>query len=241
MADADLRVRDLHAYYGTAHILFGVDLDVPAGTTLALLGRNGAGKTTLLRSVANAGVTTTGTVTYAGHRLSSLPSYRVARAGVQLVPDDRRIFTGLSVRENLDLGIRATRGAGSGRSPLPRERVLDLFPMLRPLLDRGGHALSGGEQQCLAIARAMVANPTLLLLDEPSEGLAPLIVEQVGAALARLRAEFDLTVLLAEQNTRFAVELADSVAVIDGGALVFTGSRDDFATQDDLRRRYLAV
>lgn len=238
MADADLRVRDLHAYYGTAHILFGVDLDVPAGTTLALLGRNGAGKTTLLRSIANAGVTTTGTVSYAGRRLSSMPSYRVARAGVQLVPDDRRIFTGLSVRDNLAL---ATRGAGPGRPPLPRERVLDLFPMLRPLLDRGGHALSGGEQQCLAIARAMVANPALLLLDEPSEGLAPLIVEQVGAAVARLRAEFDLTVLLAEQNTRFAVELADNVAVIDGGALVFTGSREEFAGQEDLRRRYLAV
>ena len=238
MTDTDLRVRDLHAYYGTAHILFGIDLDVPAGTTLALLGRNGAGKTTLLRSIANAGVSTTGTVSYAGRTLSTMPSHRVARTGVQLVPDDRRIFAGLSVRENLAL---AARGAGPGRPALPHERVLDLFPMLRPLLDRGGHALSGGEQQCLAIARAMVANPTLLLLDEPSEGLAPLIVEQVGTAVARLRAEFELTVLLAEQNNRFAVELADSVAVIDGGSLVFTGTREQFDDQEELRHRYLAV
>ena len=234
----ELRVRQLHAYYGTAHVLFGVDLDVPPGSTTAILGRNGAGKTTLLRSIARAEVTTTGQVRYGDLDLTKLPTYRVARAGVQLVPEDRRIFTGLSVRENLRLAARADAG---GRPALPVSRIVDLFPLLEKLLARPGYALSGGEQQLLAIGRAMVANPTLLLLDEPSEGLAPRIVEQVGRAIRRLQVEFDLSVMLAEQNTPFAVGLADAVCLIDGGEVVWSGEAVDFARNDEIQRRYLAV
>jgi ABC-type branched-subunit amino acid transport system ATPase component len=238
VAARELAVRGLHAYYGAAHILFGVDLTVPGGSTLALLGRNGAGKTTLLKSIANAGVTTTGSVRYGETELRSLPPHRVARAGVQLVPEDRRIFTRLTVRENLQLAVQ---GAGPGRPAVATERILELFPLLKDLLGRPGYALSGGEQQLLAIARAMVANPTLLLLDEPSEGLAPRIVEQVGGAVRRLQREFRLTAVLAEQNTRFAVDLADEVCVIDGGRVVYSGRTSEFAAADAVKHRYLAV
>ncbi|MDA8275458.1 MAG: ABC transporter ATP-binding protein [Actinomycetota bacterium] len=234
----DLEVRDLHAHYGTAHVLFGVDLTVPAGTTTALLGRNGAGKTTLLKSIANAEVRTSGSVRYGSTDLRALSPYRVARAGVQLVPEDRRIFTRLTVRENLRL---ATKAATPERPPVPVDRIVELFPLLGDLIGRAGYALSGGEQQLLAIARAMVGNPSLLLLDEPSEGLAPRIVEQVGDAIERLQSEFSLTVVLAEQNSRFAVDLADAVCVIDGGRVVFDGSAGEFATQDAVRERYLQV
>lgn len=238
MAPGDLVIQDLHAYYGSAHIIFGIDLTVPAGSTLALLGRNGAGKTTLLKSIANAGVRTAGSVQYGEAELRSLPPHKVARTGVQLVPEDRRIFTRLTVRENLRL---AASGAGPQRPAVPMERILGLFPLLKDLLGRPGYALSGGEQQLLAIARAIVANPTLLLLDEPSEGLAPRIVEQVGAAVRRLQAEFELTTVLAEQNTPFAVDLAGEICVIDGGSVVFSGPASDFAAADAIKHRYLAV
>lgn len=238
MAPRDLTVRDLHAYYGSAHIIFGIDLTVPGGSTLAVLGRNGAGKTTLLKSIANAGVRTSGSVRYGEAELRSLAPYKVARAGLQLVPEDRRIFTRLTVRENLHLAVK---GTSLGRPSVALEKILDLFPLLQNLLGRPGYALSGGEQQLLAIARAMVANPTLLLLDEPSEGLAPRIVEQVGAAVKRLQTEFQLTTVLAEQNTRFAVDLADEVCVIDGGSIVFSGRTSEFAAADAIKHRYLAV
>lgn len=238
MAPRELTLRDLHAYYGSAHIIFGIDLTVPGGSTLALLGRNGAGKTTLLKSIANAGVRTSGSIRYGEVELRSLAPHKVARAGVQLVPEDRRIFNRLTVRENLRLAVK---GGSPGRPAVAMERILDLFPMLKDLLGRPGYALSGGEQQLLAIARAMVANPTLLLLDEPSEGLAPRIVEQVGAAVKRLQSEFQLTAILAEQNTHFAVDLADEVCVIDGGSVVFSGRTSDFAAADAIKHRYLAV
>ncbi|MGC8463069.1 MAG: ABC transporter ATP-binding protein [Acidimicrobiales bacterium] len=234
----DLEVRGLHAFYGTAHVLFGVDLTVPAGTTTALLGRNGAGKTTLLRSIANAEVKTNGSVHYGPTDLRALAPHRVARAGVQLVPEDRRIFTRLTVRENLRL---ATKAATPDRPALSVDRIVDLFPLLGDLIGRAGYALSGGEQQLLAIARAMVGNPSLLLLDEPSEGLAPRIVEQVGEVIRRLQSEFTLTVVLAEQNSHFAVGLADAVCVIDDGRVVFDGTAGAFAAQDDVRERYLQV
>jgi branched-chain amino acid transport system ATP-binding protein len=234
----DLRIRDLHAYYGTAHVLFGVDLDVPAGQSTAILGRNGAGKTTLMRSIARGGVSTSGQVRYGDLDLASLPPYRVARSGVQLVPEDRRIFGRLSVRENLTLAAPSDRGA---RAALPIEQITELFPLLDKLLGRSGYALSGGEQQLLAIGRAMVANPSLLLLDEPSEGLAPRIVEQVGEAVRRLQQEYELTVVLTEQNTEFALGLADHVCLIDGGQVVWSGDTEQFSHADELQRRYLGV
>ena len=238
MAAPDLTVRGLHAYYGSAHVLFDVELDVPAGGTLAVLGRNGAGKTTLLRSIASAGLTVRGDVRLGGERLVGLPSFAVARLGVQLVPEDRRILASLSVRDNLRLTSAA---ASRERPPLAVERVVALFPLLGGLLDRPGYALSGGEQQIVAVARAMVGNPALLLLDEPAEGLAPLVVEQVGEAIRALRGEFDLTVVIAEQNTPFALGLAQSVCLLDGGRVVYTGAAREFAAADDLKRTYLAV
>lgn len=238
MAPDELTIRDLHAYYGSAHIIFGIDLTVPGGSTLALLGRNGAGKTTVLKSIANAGIRTSGSVRYGDVELRSLVPHKVARAGVQLVPEDRRIFTRLTVRENLRLAVK---GTSRDRPAVAMERILGLFPLLKDLLGRPGYALSGGEQQLLAIARAIVANPTLLLLDEPSEGLAPRIAEQVSAAVKRLKSEFPLTVVLAEQNTPFAVDLADQICVIDGGSVVFSGRTGDFEAADAIRHRYLAL
>lgn len=238
MALPDLVVEQLHAFYGSAHVLFGIDLQVPGGTTTAVLGRNGAGKTTLLKGMANAGLTTTGAVRYGDVVLSDLPSHRVARSGVQLVPEDRRIFSTLTVRENL---LLARKAASADRAVLPLDRVVDLFPLLGRLINRAGYALSGGEQQLLAVARAMVSNPTLLLLDEPSEGLAPRIVEQVGEAVKRLQREFELTVVLAEQNTHFAVDIADRVCVIDGGSVVYAGTTADFERAESVKHKYLAV
>lgn len=234
----ELSVRGLHAYYGSAHVLFDLDLDVGAGETLAVLGRNGAGKTTLLRSLANAGVRTRGDVRYGDQLLSRLNPFKVARAGVQLVPEDRRIFATLSVRDNLRL---AEAGAGAGRAPLSLPRVLEFFPLLGKLLDRRGSELSGGEQQLLAIGRAMTSNPTLMLLDEPAEGLAPRVVEQVGQAIRRLREEFELTVVIAEQKTDFALELCDRVCLIDDGRVVYRGAKSEFAVAHELKQLYLAV
>ena len=237
MPPRDLHLHDVHAYYGSAHVLFGISLEVPAASTVAVLGRNGAGKTTLMRSIANVGVSTTGEIRYGEVQLRTQP-HRIAKMGVQLVPEDRRIFTRLSVRENLQLAAQA---AGKDRPARPPAEIVGLFPMLTRLLDRPGYALSGGEQQLLAVARAMTANPTLLLLDEPSEGLAPRIVEEVGEAIRRLQAEFAISVLVAEQNTRFAVGLAEHVCLIDSGTVVWSGSAAEFKNDDALQQRYLSV
>lgn len=238
MAPRELCIHNLHAYYDSAHVLFGVDLDVPAGTTVALLGRNGAGKTTLMRSVTNVGVRTTGSVRYGEQELRTTAPYRVARLGVQLVPEDRRILARLTVRQNIELAMTAAGASTGGRT---LDELTEAFPILGPLLDRPGFALSGGEQQLVAIARAMAANPSLLLLDEPSEGLAPLIVKQVSDAIRRIQREFSVSVLLAEQNIRFALGLAEYVCLIDAGSVVWNGPAAEFADQRELHHRYLAV
>lgn len=231
-------IRDLHAFYGTAHVLFGVDLDVAPGASLAVLGRNGAGKTTLLRSVVQAGVRTTGSVRFGASALIGLESFRIARRGVQLVPEDRRVYSTLTVRENLEI---ATRASAPERPPLPLERVLAIFPTLEPLLGRRGNELSGGQQQLVAIARAVVSNPRLLLMDEPSAGLAPVVLATVEESIRRLRSELSMTVVVAEQNARFALALCEEVAVLEKGRLVFRGPKASFEGEEELQRRFLAV
>lgn len=232
-----LEITGLNARYGTAHVLFDVDVSVGAGRTVALLGRNGAGKTTLLRSIARGLVSTTGEVRYAGKRIDRLTADRVARAGVQLVPEDRRVFGSLTVEENLLLGLHAA----GGRPRQSVARMVEMFPMLADLLGRNGFALSGGEQQLVAVARAMMASPTLLLLDEPSEGLAPRIVQEVGEGLRAIKERFDVTVILAEQNVAFALEIADDVCVIDDGRVAYQGGGAEFQARPEIRDRYLKV
>jgi branched-chain amino acid transport system ATP-binding protein len=230
-------VNGLHAYYGTAHVLFDINLAAPPGATVVILGRNGAGKTTLLKSIMRLDVQTLGTITFKGERIDTLAPYQVARRGIGFVPGDRRIYPDLTVRENLELA----RHSAVGRAPLSVAEIVATFPTLEPLLDRRGSALSGGEQQLVAIARALVGNPDLLLLDEPSEGLAPVIVQRVRQAILQLKADHGTTLLLAEQNARFAIGLADDVLVIDEGRIVFRGSPDEFRAAEEVQSRYLAV
>jgi branched-chain amino acid transport system ATP-binding protein len=242
MSDALLRLDNVEAWYGSGQALFGISLSVWRGEIVALLGRNGAGKSTSLRSVMQIEVRTRGAITYEGHDLTRHSTTGVARLGIGYVPEDRRIFGRMTVRENLLLGRQLARGGWDAVSDAASlEKTLETFPMLGPLLDRRGGVLSGGEQQLLAIARSLVGGPELMLLDEPSEGLAPLTLKQVRAAIESAHRDFGVTVLLAEQNATFALALADRVAVIDTGRVVFTGKTEELRAQPELMSRYLGV
>jgi branched-chain amino acid transport system ATP-binding protein len=230
-----LAVEAIHTAYGLSRVLFGVSLEVAAGECVALLGRNGVGKTTTLRSIMGLAPPQRGRILWRGQDITGWPPYRVARAGLGFVPEDRRIFAELTVWENLDV---ARRGADRGRWTV--ERVFDLFPKLRELSRRQGGYLSGGEQQMLTIARTLMGNPDLLLLDEPSEGLAPLVVDHLGEQIARLKAE-GLTLLLAEQNVEFALELADRVYVLEKGQVRFSGPAARLREDESLRHELLAL
>lgn len=233
-----LRLVDVDAYYGTAQALFRVSLDVPEGSIVALLGRNGAGKSTTLRSVMRLGVRTYGTIAFGERDLTRLSTSEVARLGVGYVPEDRRIYARMTVLENLQLG----RGlAHRGRPELGVSTILETFPLLRPLLARRGGVLSGGEQQLLAIARSLIGNPRLMLLDEPSEGLAPKIVADLRDAIRTLRDGFGCSVLLAEQNTRFALALADRAAIVETGRIVWSGPVAELVASPDVLERSLGV
>jgi branched-chain amino acid transport system ATP-binding protein len=228
-----LQVEGLHAYYGLSHVLFDVSIQVREGEAVFLLGRNGAGKSTTLKSVVGLVPARRGTVRYRGRDLAGLPPHQVARLGVGYVPDDRRIFPDLAVWENLEV---AARGPGEWTF----DRVFELFPVLREKRHHRGSHLSGGEQKMLAIARALVGNPDLLLLDEPMEGLAPRLVRVLEDRIAQLKAR-GLTVLLAEQNVPAALRLADRGYVIDDGRIRFEGSVRDLQENHEVRRRYLMV
>ncbi len=229
-----LDVQDLHTAYGLSRVLFGVSIQVRPGECVCLLGRNGVGKTTTMRSIMGLTPPHAGRVVWKGRDITGWPPYRVARAGLGFVPEDRRIFAELTVWENLDV---ASRGAAGGWTV---ERVFDLFPRLRDLAHRQGGFLSGGEQQMLTIARTLMGNPELLLLDEPSEGLAPLVVDHLAEQIGRLKAE-GLTILLAEQNTEFSLALADRVYVLEKGALRFSGPAARLRQDEALRRELLAL
>jgi branched-chain amino acid transport system ATP-binding protein len=236
MNSAILEMTGVHAGYGQAKVLFDVSLDINPGECVCLLGRNGVGKTTTMRSIMGAARLTQGSVQWRGRNITGLPSYRIAKRGIGFVPEDRRVFAELTVGENLDV---ATRRGANGKS-WTLDRVFDLFPKLRELIDRKGGYLSGGEQQMLTIARTLMGNPELLLLDEPSEGLAPLVVDHMHEQISRLKRE-GLTILLAEQNVEFSLTLADRVYILQKGRIVYQGGAADVLHDETLRHRYLAI
>jgi len=231
-----LAVENIHTAYGLSRVLFGVSLEVAAGECVCLLGRNGVGKTTTMRSVMGLTPPSTGRVLFDGKDITGRAPYRVARAGIGFVPEDRRIFPELTVWENLDVAGRAARRTGHWTI----ETVYALFPVLRKLSDRMGGYLSGGEQQMLTIGRTLMGNPDLLLLDEPSEGLAPLVVEALCTQIGALKAQ-GLTILLAEQSVDFCLTLADRVYVLEKGEVRFTGAADTLRTDRAELDRLLAV
>jgi branched-chain amino acid transport system ATP-binding protein len=227
-----LEVDGIHTYYGESHVLHGVSLRVAPGEAVALLGRNGAGKTTAIRSIVGFTPPRAGRVLFEGQAIERWPAYRIARRGLALVPQGRRIFAPLSVRENLLLGARSEGWT--------LERVFELFPRLRERQAQLGGTLSGGEQQMLAIARALLTNGRLLLLDEPSEGLAPLIVREIGTILTALKAD-RLSLLLVEQNYHLALRVADRVYVMNKGQIVYQGTPAGLEADEEVKRRYLGV
>jgi branched-chain amino acid transport system ATP-binding protein len=230
-----LAVQDIYTAYGLSQVLFGVSIHVARGECVCLLGRNGVGKTTTMRSIIGLTPPRRGRVVWKGRDVTGRQPYQIARAGIGFIPEDRRIFADLTVWENLDV---ASRGAGHGGFTV--ERVFDLFPKLRELVDRQGGFLSGGEQQMLTIARTLMGNPELLLLDEPSEGLAPLVVEHLKEQIGRLKRD-GLTILLAEQNVGFSLDLADRVYVLEKGRIRFEGTAREFRDNDAIRQQYLAL
>ena len=227
-----LDVDGIHTYYGESHVLHGVSLSVGPGEAVALLGRNGAGKTTLIRSLMGFTPPREGRILLEGEAIHRWPAHRIARRGLALVPQGRRIFAPLTVRENLLLGARPDGWT--------LERVFELFPRLRERSHQAGGTLSGGEQQMLALGRALLTNGRVLLLDEPSEGLAPIVVREIGRILRRLKGE-RLPILLVEQNYHLALGVADRVYVMSKGQIVYEGTPAELGANDEVKRRYLGV
>jgi len=230
-----LEATELNTYYGRSHILFDVSLDVNRGETVCLMGRNGAGKTTTFRSIMGLTPPKTGKVVFNGENCTGFPPYKMARRGIGFVPEDRRILGPFTVKENLDLGKIPQR-----KGMWDLERVVKHFPILRGLLNRVGGSLSGGEQQMLTIARALMGNPDVLLLDEPTEGLSPVIIGDLKDLILGLK-EASTTILLSEQNIRFAMAVSDRVVIIDKGHVVYKGSIEEFQREESIQKRYLAV
>jgi branched-chain amino acid transport system ATP-binding protein len=230
-----LTLEGVNSFYGRAHILHDVGFAVPRGSVLVLLGRNGAGKSTVMKTLIGLVTPASGRITFDGTAIASLPPHRIARLGLGYVPEERRVFTELTVTENLDVGRRPAR---PGQEPWTPARLFALFPNLGAMRDRPGGRMSGGEQQMLSIARTLMGNPKLVLLDEPSEGLAPVIVRQMADAILALKRD-GVTVLLAEQNLRFAVGVADHAAVIEKGRIVWTGPLDTLRQDAALRAEHL--
>jgi branched-chain amino acid transport system ATP-binding protein len=229
-----LELDGVHAYYGRSHVLYGVSLVARQGEVVSLLGRNGAGKSTTLKAIMGLVDVARGAIRFDAQSLVGLPTHRISRHGIGFVPEDRRIFSELTVLENLRVGATSQSG------DVTVERVFDPFPKLAQLAGQRGGSLSGGEQQMLTIARTLMTNPRLLLLDEPSEGLAPVVVRALGDAIAALKGR-GLTILLSEQNVKFARRLADRAYIIEKGEIKFEGTIADLDRDESLRRAYLSV
>jgi branched-chain amino acid transport system ATP-binding protein len=232
-----LDVVGLDVRYGSSQVLFGLKLQVRQGETLALLGRNGAGKSTSMKAIAGVIAAAAGRIQFNQKNITGMASHLIARAGMGFVPEDRQIFTGLSVQDNLVIGAKLGQ---QGEQAWTLERVYEMLPLLYPLRQRMGGLLSGGEQQMLTIGRALMGNPSLLLLDEPSEGLAPIMVQKIGELIENLR-QLGTTIVLAEQNLHFCLGLADRAVVIDKGSDVFVGSIAELNANADIKKRYLSV
>ena len=237
MSSPVLSVDCIDVFYGASQILFGVGLDVQPGQTMALLGRNGAGKSTTMKAIAGLAAPSKGSVRFRGHDVTARKPFVMARQGLAYVPEDRQVFPDHSVQDNL---VIAAKKGPAGQDDWPLKRVYEVFPLLEPLKARAAGRLSGGEQQMLAIARALMGNPVMLLLDEPSEGLAPIVVAGIGTLLKQLRAN-GATVLIAEQNMHFCLGIASDAVVIDKGQIVYRDTIAGLKANKDVRSRYLAM
>ena len=230
-----LEVKEIHTYYGTSHILFGISFDVKEGEAVCLLGRNGAGKTTTFRSIIGLTAPKSGSIKFKGTEIVGKPSYRIAQMGIGFVPDTRRIFPDLTVRQNI---LVARREKGNAIWNL--ETIYALFPKLRELDTHMGTQLSGGEQQMLTIARTLMTNPELLLLDEPGEGLAPLVIKAMEEQLGEIK-KLGITMLICEHNVGLATTLSDRGYVIDKGTIRYQGTIEELQQNEEVRKKYLMV
>jgi branched-chain amino acid transport system ATP-binding protein len=230
-----LEVRNLHAYYGKSHILQGVDLDIAAGEVVSLLGRNGVGRSTTVKAIMGE-VPPQGTIRFKGKDIAGLPNYKIARSGLGYVPEHRDIFPGLTVRQNLLLGVKDVRRPGKWRI----EGMLEMFPNLAARADTPAGVLSGGEKQMLTVCRTLMGDPELIMIDEPTEGLAPLIVQQVGDLIAKIAAA-GVSILLVEQKLSIALRISHRVYVMGHGRIVFEGTPDQLRASDDVRKEWLEV
>jgi branched-chain amino acid transport system ATP-binding protein len=235
---AMLEIRELHAWYGASHVLHGVSIDVRQGEVVALVGRNGAGKTTTIRAIMGLMTRTRGEVTFAGNDLMTRRAHERFRLGLAYVPEERRIVPGLTVRENLQLGLVASHQTVNARAAI--DEIAETFPRLKERLNQEATTLSGGEQQMLAIARAIIAKPKMILLDEPSEGIMPVLVEEMGALFRQLR-DRGTTLLLIEQNVEWALRLADRAIILDQGDVVHQSSSAALLADAAIQERYCAV
>ena len=233
-----LDVKEINTYYGTSHILFDVSLSVDSGETVCILGRNGAGKTTTMRSIMGLTRPQSGSVQFHGEDLRGKPPYYIAQKGMGYVPDNRLIFPDLTVRENLDLAYKVPKNFDG--EPWTVDRIYELFPLLKILDKRLGGYLSGGEQQMLTLGRTLMGNPDLLLLDEPVEGLAPLVVKDLGEQILKLK-EMGETILFSEQNVRFATMTAERAYVIDKGKIRYQGSIEELSANEEIKKKYLMI
>jgi branched-chain amino acid transport system ATP-binding protein len=230
-----LKIHDIHTYYGNSYVLQGISLELAKGSVVAILGRNGMGKTTLIRSILGFTPCRQGQIVFKDTDITQTSTYKIARMNIGLVPQGRRIFPSLSVLENLRVGVR-----GKGADTWNEEKIFSLFPPLKERAHHKGNELSGGEQQMLAIARALMTNPELLLMDEPTEGLAPLLVRTIGDAILQLK-EAGLSTLLVEQNLPFAIKVADYTHVLSKGTIVYSSTPSELWENEEVKAQYLGI
>ncbi len=232
-----LEIKDIHTYIGESYILQGVSMEIPKGKVVALLGRNGVGKTTLIYSIVGFRPIRTGSILLEGKEISSLPAHKIIRSGIGLVPQGRRIFSSLTVNENLEVPYKCPSRSDQD---FDAEKILQIFPILKERKDHRGGKLSGGEQQMLATGRGLVSRPKLLLMDEPSEGLAPLLVRDLGEIIRSFK-ERGLTILLVEQKLSFALEMADYVYIMSKGKIVYHSTPDELWQNEEVKARHLGI